>query len=220
MHYICLMVPLEKQVSYTAVNSYSTLNKLTTATKNVWIVFHGIGFLSRYFINFFNELPLEENYIIAPQAPSKYYLNNEFKHVGASWLTRENLADGIENALTYIDRVYISENVPTRCKLIVFGFSQGVSMATRWVARYKINCSQLVLYAGGIPNELLSKDVTFLKENKTLIKIILGDKDPYLTPDRLKQERNKAATLFSAHVQEIIFEGAHEIKRELINQLV
>ena len=31
-----------------------------------------------------------ENYIICPQAPSKFYLGEDFKHVGACWLTKED----------------------------------------------------------------------------------------------------------------------------------
>ena len=79
----------EKEVSYTTTNTYSPLTKLTSKTKNIWFVCHGLGFLSRYFIQYFNELNPEENYIIAPQAQSKHYLKNQYKHVGASWLTKE-----------------------------------------------------------------------------------------------------------------------------------
>ena len=66
----------EKTVSYTTQNTYLTQNKLGPKTKNVWLVFHGIGYLSRYFVKYFNGLDPEENYIIVPQAPSKYYLKN------------------------------------------------------------------------------------------------------------------------------------------------
>ena len=84
---------IEKKVIYTTSNTYSVLNNLTEKTKNVWIVFHGLGYLSKYFINYFSQINPEENYIIAPQAPSKYYQGRNFKHVGASWLTKENTID-------------------------------------------------------------------------------------------------------------------------------
>ena len=44
---------VEKKVIYTTSNTYSILNNLTEKTKNVWIVFHGLGYLSKYFINYF-----------------------------------------------------------------------------------------------------------------------------------------------------------------------
>src|SRR5690606_20717142 len=117
------MEPKEKQISYTSSNTYSTMNTLNERTKNVWIVFHGIGFLSRYFIKYFEGLPKDENYIIAPQAPSKYYLNKDFKHVGASWLTKEHTVLDTGNVLNYMDKLFASEKIPAHCQLIVLGFS-------------------------------------------------------------------------------------------------
>lgn len=79
-----------KRVFYRTSNSFETCNALTDRTKNVWIALHGMGYLSRYFLRSFQSLNPVENYIIAPQAPSKYYLKNDFKYVGASWLTKED----------------------------------------------------------------------------------------------------------------------------------
>ncbi|MEO0527508.1 MAG: esterase [Bacteroidota bacterium] len=214
------MKTVEKKVSYTTVNSYSVLNKLTSKTKNVWFVCHGIGYLSRYFLKYFNELPPEENYIIAPQAASKYYLNGEYKHVGASWLTKENTMEELHNVLTYLDTVYKHENIPDHCNFIVFGYSQGVSIAARWVAKRKVDCHRLVLHSGGIPHELVEDDFTFLRDNHTEVDIIIGDKDPYLTPERIQAESKKIENLFQGRAKQLIFDGGHEIKKEIINQLV
>src|SRR6056297_4101857 len=96
----------EKEVSYTTSNSYSTLHERSEKAKNVWVVFHGIGYLSRYFMKYFRHLNHEENYIIAPQGPSKYYLNGKYEHVGASWATRENTEQEVQNVMAYLDEVY------------------------------------------------------------------------------------------------------------------
>lgn len=214
------MAQQEKQVTYQTTNSYTTLNTLTNKTKNVWIVFHGIGYLSKYFLKYFDELPAAENYIIAPQAPSKYYLNNQYRHVGSSWLTKENTAIETENVMHYLDAVFSSENMPEHCKLIVFGYSQGVSIATRWVAKRKLKCHQLVLYAGGIPKESTPKDFNFLIEKNTKITTLVGDKDEYINDDILQTESKRIASLFSGKAKQIIFEGKHEIKKELLNQFL
>ncbi len=208
-----------KEVTYTNTNSYSTLNRLSSKTKNVWVVFHGIGYLSRYFLKYFDELNTEENYIIAPQAPSKYYLNNTYRHVGASWLTKENTNQETENVLRYIDTVLEAEAIPKHCKLIVFGFSQGVSIATRWVAHRKIKCQKLILYAGGLPNELNLLDFEHLNVNKTKIITVIGTTDSYLTKGRLEEEEEKAARLFQGTIEKIYFEGGHEVKKDIINSL-
>jgi len=214
------MSSIEKLNTYTTTNTFSTLNSIGSKTKNIWVVFHGIGYLSRYFINFFDELNSDENYIIAPQAPSKYYLNGKYKHVGASWLTKENTTEEIKNVLNSIDSVIAKEKLPKDLNLIIFGFSQGVSIASRWVAKRKVQCTHLVLYAGGLPNELETKDFDFLKENKTEVSVIIGDKDEYLTPDRMVSENKRIEELFRGNVNKIIFEGGHVVKKELINDLV
>ena len=214
------MAQQEKQVTYQTTNSYTTLNTLTDKTKNVWIIFHGIGYLSKYFLKYFDELPQEENYIIAPQAPSKYYLNNQYRHVGASWLTKENTVNETQNVLNYLDAVFSSQVIPENCNLIVFGYSQGVSIATRWVAKKQLQCQQLVLYAGGIPHELSPKDFNFLITKNTKITTLVGDKDEYINDDILQIESKRIASLFSGKAKQIIFEGKHEIKKELLNQFL
>ncbi|MEP0133879.1 MAG: esterase [Eudoraea sp.] len=211
--------PLEKSVSYNSKNTYETLNDFTDETKNVWIVFHGIGYLSKYFLKYFDELNPVDNYIIAPQAPSKYYLNSSYKHVGASWLTKENTETEINNNLNYLDAILKVETMLSTRNLIIFGYSQGVSMAARWVAQRKIVCNQLVLYAGGIPNELNENDFTHLGNN-TQITIIVGNQDEYLTKERLSIEREKARTIFNGKAKEHIFNGGHIIKKEIINSLI
>jgi predicted esterase len=208
----------QKQVTYTSSNTYLTLNSLAGNTRNVWMVFHGMGYLSRYFISHFRELDPDENYIIAPQAPSKYYLNNQYKHIGASWLTRENTPIEIENVLNYVNAVFDAEKVPANCRLIVLGFSQGVSVAMRWVARQRIPVYRLLLYAGGIPTELQAEDFDFLgKESR--VRMVYGDKDEYLNAVRVKQEKEKANSLFGRQIEFRTFRGGHEINNELLKEL-
>lgn len=212
------MNPAEKQVSYETVNSYSTLNNYTEKTKNVWVVFHGIGYLSRYFLKYFKDLDPEENYIIAPQAPSKYYLSNEYRHVGASWLTKENTEAEIENVLNYLEEVYTAEALQNKPNLILLGYSQGVSVATRWVARNKVECSQLVLCSGGLPTELFAEDFQFL--TNTRVKMIYGTKDEYLNEEKLKIEHERAKLLFGDKLEITSFEGGHEMNVQIIKKLV
>ena len=210
------MNPVEKKVSYQISNSYSTLNEFTSKTKNVWVVFHGIGYLSRYFMKYFKNLDPKENYIIAPQAQSKYYLNDEYRHVGASWLTKENTETEIGNMLAYLEEVYTAEQLKDVPNLILMGYSQGVSVATRWVARNKIECSQLILHSGGLPIELKKEDFEFL--TNTQITIIYGTGDEYLNEERMKKENVKAIDLFGEKLEILSFKGGHEVNVEMISK--
>lgn len=209
----------EKEISYKSTNSYSTLNNLTEATKNVWFVCHGMSYLSRYFLKYFKELKPDENYIIAPQAQAKYYIPPAYKHVGASWLTKENTLRETKNVMRYFDAIFEAEHIPNDKNLIVVGYSQGVSVAMRYVAKRQLQCEQLVLISGGIPKELVVDDYKFL-EGKTKITMIYGTQDEYLNDERMQQESNRVAELFKDEVNIIPFDGKHIVNVELINNLV
>lgn len=207
----------EKEISYPITNSYSTLNHHTDKTKYVWFVCHGMGYLSRYFLRYFTGLNSQENYIIAPQAQSKYYIPPKFRHVGASWLTKENTLKETENVMRNFDAIFENENLDTNRKLIVLGYSQGVSVAMRYMAKRQIQANQLVIHSGGIPKELGSNDFKYYNGKVTLT---FGDQDEYLTKERVKEEVEKARMLFGKKLKVLPFNGKHIVNTEIINQLV
>ena len=211
------MNSVEKEISYKTTNSYSTLNMLTEKTKTVWFVCHGMGYLSRYFLKYFKKLNPEENYIIAPQAQNKYYIQPAFKYVGAGWLTKENTTKETDNVMQYFDAVLEAEQIPNNKNLIVVGYSQGVSVAMRYIATRQLQCSQLVLMSGGIPKELVKSDLEFLNAQ---IKLIYGTNDEYLSEERMQTEKERAFELFGDTVDIIPFDGKHIVNVELINTLV
>ncbi len=210
----------KNQVSYQTKNSYETLNKLSANTKNVWFAIHGMGYLSRYFSKYFRDLNPEENYIIIPQAPSKYYLKDDFKHVGASWLTKEDTPQEIDNLIAYLDAIKKAEHISDDKNLILFGFSQGVSVALRWWVRQKLSFHTVILYAGGIPNEIRSDQLDFIHKQQTKITLIYGDQDQYITPERFTLEKRKIEMLFKSKAETITFEGGHEIKPEILQTIL
>ena len=208
----------EKEIGYQTKNSYSTLNTLTEDTKTVWFVCHGMGYLSRYFLKYFKGLNAEENYIIAPQAPSKYYIQPKM-HVGANWLTRDETKVGMQNILNYFDGIFEAEAIPKDKNLIILGYSQGVSVAMRYMVFRKLQCSQLILHSGGIPKEIISTDFEYLNSS-TSVKLIYGTSDEYLDAERIKSESDRAIELFGSEVQFLPFDGTHVVNVDLINNLV
>lgn len=211
----------ENQITYSHTNTYSTLNTFTPKTKNVWFVFHGMGHLTRYFIKHFEGLNPEENYIIAPQAPSKYYQDKRFKYVGASWLTKENTALEKENVLQYVDAVWTTESKKWEgqsMNLILVGYSQGVSIVTRWSSSRKIDCSHLLLHSGAIPHELTSSDFEHLSP-MTTVTYLYGDKDEYINEARKTEQQLKGTALFGNRLQVEVFDGIHEVHENFINTL-
>ncbi|MGI0107128.1 alpha/beta hydrolase [Salinimicrobium sp. WS361] len=206
----------EKNVSYQTVNTYSTLNEQTEKTENLWVVFHGIGYLSKYFLKYFRHLNQEKNYIIAPQAPSKYYLNGKYEHVGASWATRENTQQEIQNVLAYLDEVYENEGLKNAKNLILFGYSQGVSIVTRWMAQRQIEPSMLILNSGRIPSELKPSDFAFFEGQ---VNFVYGTEDPFIDKDFLESEEKRIKELFPKNLKFVPFNGGHEVNKEVIVKL-
>lgn len=206
-----------RRVNYTHSNSYETLNSLTDKTKNIWLVFHGMGYLSRYFLKYFKSLSADENYIIAPQAPSKYYMGPDFKHVGASWLTREDTINETTNIMNYVDAVFATESIEAS-KLIIMGYSQGVSIACRWMASRNIQPKTVVLHSGGIPVELTADKFDYLVAD-TPIYYIYGDTDKYITPERVKEQTEIGNALFGDRLTINSFSGGHEVNTNLLKAL-
>lgn len=212
---------IENSVSYTHTNTYSTLNEINPETKNVWLVFHGMGYLSKYFTKYFNELNSIENYIIAPQAPSKYYQDKRFKYVGASWLTKENIEIEKENVFKYLDKVWNAEqskfkNQPVR--IIFMGYSQGVSIVTRWMSSRGLKCDYLLLHSGAIPQELSPSDFEYLSTT-TPVTYLYGDKDEYITEARMTEQQLKGSALFGKRLEVKEFSGVHEVHIPFITKL-
>ena len=207
----------EKRAVYTAASSYSTQNELNNSTQNIWLIFHGMGYLSRYFLRYFSNLNAAENYLIAPQAPSKYYMGPQNKHVGASWLTKEDTLEETKNVLSYVDAVWRAEQIPPGTRLIVLGYSQGVSIATRWLASRKIDCDRLILHSGGIPKELNASHFEYLEKAKVFFHYGLSDQ--YITKDRADEEKVLATRLFGNRLTLSNFPGTHEVDVDFIDKM-
>lgn len=219
--FLYLKLQMEKSVQYQSINTYSTLNELSDKTKNIWFVFHGMAYLSRYFIQYFKDLNPEENYIVALQAPSKYYQDKKFKHIGASWLTRENTKVETTNVLNYVNAVFDAEYVEGK-NIILMGYSQGVSIATRWFAHRKLPIHALLLHSGGLPIELEAKDFKFIEDFKNDFKlwVVYGNQDPYINEERAEKEKVLANKMFEGLYEIKVFEGVHEVNREMLKEFV
>lgn len=206
---------MEKSIQYTATNTYNTLNSHTSKTKNVWLVLHGIGYLSRFFIRHFASLNPEENYIICPQAPSKFYKDKNYKHVGASWLTKENTAIEIENVLNYIDAIINNENIDfDKVNFIVLGYSQGVSIASRWLALRKRFCHKLIVISGVFPKELNQIHFKHLPTLQTIHSV--GLKDELFDPKNVKKQEERVNQYFP-NLKIINHEGGHIFESNLLD---
>lgn len=206
----------ETHLAVTLSATYCTLNTLTDKTKKIWIAFHGYGMLSRYFIKKFELLNPEENFIIAPQGLSRFYLEGFTGRVGACWMTKEDRLTEIDNQLKYIDAVLqkeISEN--HHAEVILFGFSQGTATAVRYGAFSNLKFNKLVLWSGTFPDDLTSAQVTHWP-NDLKILYFSGKYDPFLQPGMQQRIFDLVKNITGKHLEFHEFEGKHEVIQELL----
>lgn len=192
-------------------------NEITNETKEVIIACHGYAQLGKYFIKKFESISNNERTIVAPEALNKFYWNGMNGRVVASWMTKDNRLEEISDYINYLNQVYemIKEKSPN-AKIIAFGFSQGSSTISRWLAQkdYKIDCEKLILWSGNFPMDVVEETVF-----KTIpFTYLFGNEDEYYSEERIK-ELEKTLNESGVTPNFIEFDGGHKIYVEPLKTL-
>ena len=205
---------VEHTISVTKHARIFTHGNLNSKTKYIWIACHGYGMLAKFFIEKFEDFDPEEHFVIAPEALSKGYIDGLTGRVGASWMTKEDRTNEIQDYINYLESVYEKFIKNHSAKIIGFGFSQGVATITRWANATKKRIDHLVLWAGNPGNELLVEN----RITNIPIQFILGDKDHFITEEakiHLNKEFKKAGFNFIS----IHFDGGHSVDKAVLQNL-
>lgn len=201
--------------------SFATMNEIQSSTKHIWIACHGYGQLAGHFIKRFDVFDPESHFILAPQGLSRFYLSDH-KKVGASWMTKHDRETDFLNQRNYFDALF--EEVFGQInlqdyRLHLLGFSQGVSMVSRLAAYKTLDFDGLILWAGGFPPELQARDFAFLK-NSARLKIVLGNIDQFFQMPSFQTEIDRAESATGLKAELKLFEGRHELDREVLRSIV
>lgn len=205
-----------KNVSYQHTNSYEVLNPVVTTTETIWVCFHGLGYLATYFKRYFKQIDASKNAVIILQAPSKFYQGSNFKHVGASWLTRVDTSQEMKNNINYIDAVFESEGINDDKRILLMGYSQGVSIAMRYLLHYNKSVKALIMHSGSIPKELSKLDGNRLRALSTRNIHISGQRDEYVTPELIVRENDVIKMLFGTECEIHRPDITHEVDTDLL----
>lgn len=184
------MEAIEKRIQITKTARYFKLGTVSPKTKRLWIVLHGYGQLANYFIKHFEALPNPDTCVIAPEGLSRFYLGSNWERVGASWMTKENRLDEIEDYVQFLDAI-CAENFAQSLEqpeIVLLGFSQGTATAWRWLLKGKYKVSHLILWAGTIGQE--NPELLAQKLGDCSFHLVIGDKDEYVSLE--EAERRKA----------------------------
>ncbi len=204
----------EKHIEVQLQSSYRTLNELKETTKRIWIVFHGQGQLTEFFLKKFEVLEPKDHFIIAPQGLSKYYLNGFTGRVGASWMTKEDRLTEIENQFRYIDAVIAAEINDHHAEIVLLGFSQGTAAMMRYAKNARLNFNKMILWAGTVPPELTPGMIEHWRDFEG--HFVYGDEDQFDNNGQFDKEHEKFEKLLGQPAQKHIFHGKHEVIPELL----
>lgn len=200
---------------------FHTLNELSPETEHVWIVCHGYGQLSRRFIAQFDHLDPTRHFIVSLQGLSKFYLPNH-RHVGASWMTREDREIDLNNQREYFESVYRAFNNGRDWhgkKIHLLGFSQGASAICRFAAYLQVDFHDLILWAGSFPPELSTRDFEYLRL-KPVAKGVLADQDEYYSKELFEVEVEKLEMALGLTASKMTYEGTHQLDRRVISSVL
>ena len=203
---------MKKQISIVKTHKYSQLGEFSKKTNTVWIVLHGYGMLSEYFIKKFECILNDSTVVIAPEGSNRFYLENNYYRVGASWMTKLDKEKDIEDNISFIQTLYsniIDEIGHTNFKLNTLGFSQGGATLVRWIMSNSITIDSLILWGSDIPKDCLTKEK---KSRWTLIdvKLVIGNQDEYINEEN-KQKVIDLISSYGLKYELVEYEGSHKI---------
>jgi predicted esterase len=201
---------------------YWTYGSLTPQTQKIWFVCHGYGQLAEFFIKKFSGLNPEQNYVVAPEALSKFYLKGFSDKVGATWMTKEDRLNEIKDYINYLNDLYAhifsdSPVSPQEVKIYALGFSQGTNTVCRWLGSGQVKVDKLIVWAGNFPPDVDFKKITQLADNQ-LITYVYGSEDELINQSVFDHEMNQLKLKnipFEVHS----FVGKHDLDAEILQKL-
>ncbi len=202
---------MQHKIKINKTATYYTEGDLKTA-KTIWFVLHGYGMLSKYFIKKFSPIINDSTCIVAPDGLSKFYTNGFHGRIGASWMTKEDRENEIEDYINYLNQLYttiLEENNSSKVKVNVLGFSQGGATASRWIANKQVIPNNFILWSSMFPEEIDFK--TFGQAFNTFI--LYGNKDEFSTDTQIKKQEE---IIKEAKFHLIEFNGTHDIPKEVL----
>ena len=199
---------------------YYTLSDVGPDVRECWVVCHGYGQLAGRFARAFDPLANTTRCIIAPEGLSRFYIDVEQRaKVGAAWMTKEHRQAEISDYVAYLDAVYdhVLGASRTGVRLTAFGFSQGASTVSRWVAFGRHPVHRLILWGGELPPDL---DLAMVKERLAKLEaIVVRGKSDALITDKVVRSALRRFDEVGVSGRLVEFDGGHEIHGETLETL-
>ena len=197
---------------------YASLGKPGPQVRQLWIVTHGYGQLSKTFIRRFIPICDEQTLVIAPEGLSRFYWGGFDGPVVASWMTREDRLDEIADFCNMLDQLY-AHYVPQchpEVEINLLGFSQGTATQVRWIMRSFPKFHRLMLWAGQLPEDLdYQPQLDYFADKKLFF--AYGNEDQFITPERLVFMQKVIADA-GLQFAEVTYQGGHKVDKEALSE--
>lgn len=199
---------------------YAISHEPTGLERELWVVLHGYGQLSEFFLRKFLPFDSADCLILAPEGTNYGYLKGFQGKVGANWMTKYQREKAIQNNHRYLD--LLLEDVLSRFtippKIHILGFSQGAATATRWASCLAFPVQTLVLWAGGFAHDL-ELNLAKSQFSNTRIIMVSGDRDEFLTSESQKKQEEMLQGIDKEAVH-LKFKGGHELPAEIVQKVM
>lgn len=197
---------------------YASLGEPGPQVRQLWIVTHGYGQLSKTFIRRFIPICDEQTLVIAPEGLSRFYWGGFDGPVVASWMTREDRLDEIADFCNMLDQLY-AHYVPQchpEVEINLLGFSQGTATQVRWIMRSFPKFHRLMLWAGQLPEDLdYQPQLDYFADKKLFF--AYGNEDQFITPERLVFMQKVIADA-GLQFAEVTYQGGHKVEKEALSE--
>lgn len=198
---------------------YSTYGTLGPKTKYFWFALHGSKMLCEQMLYKFKAFNSEEHFVLAPEALLRFYEKDFGGPVVASWMTKRDRLEEIEDFSAYLSGLYSSfeAQLPHTCVKSILAFSQGGTTAFRWLHTRKVEVDHLIPYACWIPEDIsLSESKTDLSKINLLF--TYGTEDQFLTDKRIAMV-NEVIAQNKLTVKSLPYKGDHRVKKEQLQNI-
>ena len=191
-----------------------------TSVKHLWVCLHGYGQIGEIFARRFEKWNQPEHLFLIPEGPHRFYLQGTEGHVGASWMTKVDRLNDIEDQFSYLEGLTtkIGSQLHAGVSIHVLGFSQGVATALRWIDQTKLKIHSLICWAGTFPPDI---DYKLRQQQFAGINFhaCFGDEDEFISMKKAKEMLQQLQDQ-QIEVQPHYYKGGHKMFDALLDELI
>ncbi len=210
---------IENKIETKRIGRYYTIGKFSDKTRHVIVAFHGFGQLGAYFGKKFEFLESEDTFILIPEGLSRFYLNDNYNRVGASWITKDMKDDETQDYLFFLNQIFektvLNNN---KFNLSILGFSQGCATAARWLNQLNRKCTNLIFWAGFFANGI-SDILDIAKIKETNVFYVYGNQDPFIIQFPELASKSLKDIIINASAEIIAYPGNHSVDSTVLKQI-